>query len=123
MQKLILNDNIEIDVQEGVSLSNIQTIKESILDVDELKNKLTRKGNLDKVQFKQNDEVIGEYEDMILISPMLTIDEMENGKLLVTFGLREKTDIEKRLDYLEESQEIQDGAIADLGSVVSEISM
>lgn len=123
MQKLILNDNTEIEVQEGVSLSNIQTIKDSMLDVDDLKTKLTTKGNLDKIKFMQDLEVVGEYENMILISPMLTIDETDEEKLLVTFGLREKTDIEKRLDAIEESQLIQDGAIADLGSVIGEMSV
>lgn len=123
MQKLILNDNTEIEVQEGVSLSNIQTIKDSMLDVDELKTKLTEKGNLDRIKFMQDLEVVGEYENMVLISPMLTIDETDEEKLLVTFGLREKTDIEKRLDAIEESQLIQDGAIADLGSVIGEMSV
>lgn len=123
MQKLILNDKTEIEVQEGVSLSNIQTIKNNMVEVDDLKTKLTKKGNLNSVQFKQDEEVVGEYENMILVSPMFTIDALEEEKLLVTFGLREKTDVEKRLDALEESQTIQDGAIADLGSVIGEMSI
>ncbi len=133
MQKLILNDKTEIEVQEGVSLSNIQTIKNNMLEVDELKTKLTTEGNLDKIQFKQNDEVIGEYENMILSSPMFMIDEIKSTpeneieeKLVVTFKLREKTEIEKieeRLNSLENCQLIQDGAIADLGSIIGEMSL
>lgn len=123
MQKMILKDKTEIQVQEGVSLSDIQTIKNSMSEVEELKSKLTQKGNLDAVTFMQDETPVGQYENMALISPMLTLDETDDGKLLVSFGIREKTDIEKRLDALEESQTIQDGAIADLGSVIGEMSL
>lgn len=120
---MILKDKTEIQVQEGVSLSDIQTIKNSMSEVEELKSKLTQKGNLDAVTFMQDETPVGQYENMALISPMLTLDETDDGKLLVSFGIREKTDIEKRLDALEESQTIQDGAIADLGSVIGEMSL
>ncbi len=123
MQKMILKDKTEIEVQEGVSLSDIQTIKNNMSEVEELKNKLTTKGNLDSVIFMQDETPVGEYEDMVLNSPMLIINETEDQKLSVSFGIREKTDIEKRLDTLEESQAIQDGAIADLGSVIGEMSL
>lgn len=120
---MILKDKTEIEVQEGVSLSDIQTIKNNMSEVEELKNKLTTKGNLDSVIFMQDETPVGEYEDMVLNSPMLIINETEDQKLSVSFGIREKTDIEKRLDTLEESQAIQDGAIADLGSVIGEMSL
>ena len=42
--------------------------------------------------------------------------------MVVTISLREKTDIEKRLDALEESQQIQDGAIEDIGMVLSDMA-
>ena len=35
---------------------------------------------------------------------------------------REKTDLEIRVDALEESQDVQDGAIEDLGAAVSEMT-
>lgn len=45
-----------------------------------------------------------------------------NGAVTASFSVREKTDVEKRLDALEAGQNIQDGAIEDLGNVVSELS-
>ena len=45
--------------------------------------------------------------------------DLVDGKVEATFSLREKTELEKRLDAIEEGQSIQDGAIADLGEVVS----
>ena len=125
MQKLILSDKTEITIQEGASLSNISTIQNSMIDIETLKNKLLKKGNLDKVIFKQDDMVVGEYFDLVLINNQISLIENINGKttnmdgkILVVFGFREKTDIEKRLDKIEKDQLIQDSAIADLGSVV-----
>ena len=125
MQKVILNDKTEIIIQEGASLSSISTIQNSMIDIETLKNKLLKKGNLDKVIFKQDDIVIGEYFDLVLINNQISLVENidgqitnTDGKILVVFGFREKTDIEKRLDKIEKDQLIQDSAIADLGSVV-----
>ena len=47
------------------------------------------------------------------------------GKYLMAytpFSFREKTDTEKRLDALEEGQEVQDEAINDLGTATSELA-
>jgi hypothetical protein len=57
---------------------------------------------------------------MKLTNPVCHIEQAESGVVIV-FGLEEKSDIEKRLDDLEDGQETQDGAIADLGEAVSEI--
>ena len=43
----------------------------------------------------------------------------KDGTVITTYCLREKTDMEKRLDNVEAGQAIQDGAIADLGEVSS----
>jgi hypothetical protein len=40
---------------------------------------------------------------------------------MVVISLREKTAVELRLYALEESQETQDGAIADIGQALSDI--
>ena len=48
--------------------------------------------------------------------------DLVDGNVEATFSLREKTEVEKRLDAIEEGQNIQDGAIADLGDVVSTIA-
>lgn len=120
MQQLILNDNYEIDIQEESSIDNIRIIKDNILELNDIMERLKIKGNLDVIKFKQNNEIISEYKDLILISPMFTINETYDEKILITFGLREKTSIEKRLDALEKNQEIQDEAISGLNSIINE---
>ena len=59
---------------------------------------------------------------MILERPMFKEVDTVNGAVTASFSVREKTDVEKRLDALEAGQNIQDGAIEDLGNVVSELS-
>ena len=76
-------------------------------------------GNLKTVQFKHGDEVNGEYTDLTREGMLFTGVDLADGKVEATFWLREKTELEKRLDAIEEGQSIQDGAIADLGEVVS----
>lgn len=123
MQKLILNDKTEIVIENGASLGNIRTIKNNVTEVESLRAVLKKKDNLKSIQFKQDDTVVATYSDLILISPMLEIYDNHDGKLTVQFGFREKTEIEKRIEALEESQTIQDGAIADLGSIIGELSI
>ena len=43
-----------------------------------------------------------------------------DGVITVEFGLRESSDLEKRIKSLEETQAIQDRAIAGLGEAISE---
>ena len=60
---------------------------------------------------------------MILETPLFRNVDIDNdGKVVANFSLREKTDIEKRLDAIEAGQTLQDGAIRDLGDVVSTIA-
>jgi len=40
----------------------------------------------------------------------------------VRMHFREKTDVELRLDALEQSQDVQDGAIEDIGTVLSDMA-
>lgn len=77
--------------------------------------------NLADVKF-QNDAgaVIGSYADLVLVSE--TSRETSDGAVQTTFSFREKTDTEKRLDALEEGQEVQDEAINDLGTATSELA-
>lgn len=60
---------------------------------------------------------VGTYKDLVLVSETSVM--AANGTVTTTYSLREKTDVEKRLDNVEAGQAIQDGAIADLGEVSS----
>ena len=82
---------------------------------------LTESGNLDSVQFLSGEQVTGNYEGMVLTNPVCHIETI-GDTVTVVVAIREKTDVEKRLEALEAGQESQDGAIGDLGEVVSELA-
>ena len=116
-----LADGTRIPVEDGASLDHIEH-----LAVDEAAAltacaKFTPE-NLAHVEFSTDpeDEPHGVYENLALIEPP-TRQDTEDGKVLVTIRLREKTDLELRVDALEESQATQDGAIEDLGLAVSDM--
>ena len=77
--------------------------------------------NLAAVQIKTGDgTVAGNYTDLVLVSETSVV--AADGAVLTTYSLREKTAEEKRLDALEASQAVQDGAIGDLGEAVGTLS-
>lgn len=118
MHKLILNDTTEITIKEGASLENITATAADFQALGTIAGKLMAKGNLDTVKFLQDDIEFGVYSDMVLIRPVFReVDITEDG-VTASFGIREKTDIEKRLEIVENGQDIQDGAIAELASIV-----
>lgn len=123
MEKMILSDNTEIEIKEGASIWDITAVANDFTALGTIAEALKKDKNLETVQFKTNDEVTGEYTNMILETPLFRNVDIDNdGKVVANFSLREKTDIEKRLDAIEAGQTLQDGAIRDLGDVVSTIA-
>lgn len=122
MDKMILTDKTEVVIKEGASLNNITTEVESFEALGSVAEALKKEGNLGIVQFLSGENVIGNYSDMVLESPLFREVDKQGETVTAVFALREKTNVEKRLDALEKGQDIQDGAIEDLGSVVSELS-
>lgn len=122
MNTFVLTDDYAIDIREGASTGAITAVVADFTSLGIVASKLTAAGNMDSVQFKTGDVVTGEYANMKLESPLFKAVDVVDGKVLATFGIREKTETEKRLDALESGQEIQDGAIGDLGEVVSTIA-
>lgn len=120
MDKMILKDNTEIKLQAGASLSAVTVKFDSKDDMLQAWKAMTPE-NLAEVKF-QNDAgaTIGAYTDLILVSE--TSQEASGGTVQTTFSFREKTDMEKRLDALEEGQAVQDEAINDLGTATSELA-
>lgn len=115
--KIILSNDYEIEIESGASLSDIRVIFETKYDMVSLWDMMTEE-NLKSVQVVNRDGItVATYSDLILVSE--TSRETTDGKIETRFNLREKTDTEKRLDALEEGQEVQDGAICDLGAAVS----
>lgn len=124
MDKLILVNNTEVTIQSLSSLSDIKVISDTKYDMISVWDMLTE-DNLKTVQIKNSEGlVLANYSDLVFVSETSTVIKNENNvkKILTSFHLREKTDVEKRLDALEDGQEVQDGAIMDLGEVVSELS-
>ena len=120
MDKMILKDNTEIELQAGASLSAVTVKFGSKDDMLQVWKTMTS-DNLEEVKF-QNDAgaTIGEYTALVLVSE--TSLEASDGTVQTTFSFREKTDTEKRLDALEEGQTVQDEAINDLGTATSELA-
>lgn len=114
--KIILSNNYEIEIESGASLSDIRVISDTKYDMLTAWDMMTAE-NLSSVHVVNGDGLtVGTYSDLILVSETST---EKDGKIETSFNLREKTETEKRLDALENGQEVQDGAISDLGAAVS----
>ena len=108
--KIVLKDKTEIELEAGASLSDIKVISASKADMIDVWNKMTV-DNLSSAQILNGAGLVcGTYTDLALVSETST--EREDGTILTSFYLREKTDLEKRVDVL-------DGAVNDLGVATS----
>ena len=120
MDKIILRDNTEIEVLQMPTLGNITVLAADVVAIQALKDQLTA-DNLEEVTIKNDaGNTVGIYEGLVLQEPW-TIRWTDDG-VLTTFGLREKTEVEKQMEAFKAEQAIQNGAIDDLGTVVSDIA-
>lgn len=121
MPYIKLADGTQIPIEDGASLDRVEHIAKDETAALAVGAAFTPE-NLTHVEFSTDpeDEPHGVYENLALIEPP-TRQDTEDGKVLVTIRLRGKTDLELRVDALEESQAVQDGAIEDLGLAVSDI--
>ena len=109
MEKLILADGSEIEIQDGATLNSVIVLMDSYAGIGDLALKLTDE-NLSKIQFETDDR-IRETENMALKEPNFFVTKLDNGKIQCIFGLREKTREEiyhdsviSALGYLSETQ-------------------
>ena len=118
--KMILKDNTTIELEAGAYLSNIQAVAADRAGMVAIWKKMTA-DNLSSVQIQTGDGLtVGTYTDLVLVSETSTVSP--DGSVLTSYRLREKTDEEKRLDALEEGQEVLDGAVNDLGKATSALA-
>lgn len=118
--KLILKDGTTIELESGSSLDAIKAATENRETMLKQWEMLTPE-NLKEVKAQNGDGLtIGIYKELVLLSETSVV--ASDGSVLTTYSLREKTDTERRLEALEAGQEIQNGAISDLGSVTSAIA-
>ena len=115
--KLILKDGAAIELEAGASLGAIQVSASDRSGMLQVWEKVTE-GNLAEVNIQNGSGLtVGSYKNLVLVSETSIVKK--DGTVITTYCLREKTDMEKRLDNVEAGQAIQDGAIADLGEVSS----
>ena len=98
MEKIILSDKTEIEVQT----SGIQSITAEVAGYTALATLAERltKDNLKKVQIMSDDAETGIYENMILREPNFAVT-VRTDHLDVTFGIREQTAQEKQQESVE----------------------
>lgn len=122
MEKIIFADKTEITIKAGAALAEITTTVEDFTALGTLAETLRKKDNLKVVKFVSDDIITGEYEDLKLLVPLFKNVDFEGERVSATFGLAEKTEIEKEIELIKAGQALQDGAIKDLGDVVSAIA-
>ena len=120
--KLVLADSTQIELQGGAALGYM---KAQYADKDAMVadwDKITPE-NLAAVQIMTDGTVTGNYEDLILESETSTLQP--DGSVDTVWNIREKTELEKlqeEIAQIREGQDIQDGAIADLGETVNTLA-
>ena len=119
MDKLKFVDGTIIDIGEGASLGEVTHIATNEANALYVCGKVTAE-NVSTLQFLHGEAVTGDYQNVIVAAPT-TREDGEGETVIVRMHFREKTDVELRLDALEEGQTVQDGAIEDIGAVLSDI--
>lgn len=120
MDKIKLVDGTTIDIEDGASLNNVTHIATNEANAMFVCGKITPE-NVEHLDFLHGDAVTGQYDGIAISSPT-TREDGENGTIIVRMHFREKTDVELRLNALEQSQDVQDGAIEDIGTVLSDMA-
>ena len=120
MDKLKFTDGTVIDIEEGASLGEVTHIATNEANAMYVCGKVTAE-NVSTLQFLHGEAVTGDYQNVVIAYPT-TREDGEGETVIVRMHFREKTDLEMRVDALEESQEIQDGAIEDIGTVLSDLA-
>ena len=119
MQKIVFTDKTEFEILEGASLGNITVLCKDFTALGKFTTALKKKGNLDTVQFKQDEQVTGEYEKLLLASSTyFNVDVDEANKVLASFSLREKSKLEVAVEAIQADQITQDGAIMELAEMI-----
>lgn len=122
-EKLILSNNSEIEIESGSSLSDIRVLSETKFDMVALWDMMTD-SNLKAVTIQNMDgSVVGNYSSLTMVNE--TSIEQKDGKILTSFNLREKTEVEllrEEVNELKKGYEVHTGAIDDLGVITSALS-
>lgn len=107
MDELKLFDGNIISINDGASLGYIESIAANEAEALTICEWLTP-FNCSHVEFLHDGQVSGIYDDVVIVdTPSRTT--LEDGKVLVAFGLRQKSELEIRVDtHDEEITELQE---------------
>lgn len=115
MQKIVFTDKTEFEILEGASLGNIIVKCNDFTALGNFTTALKKKGNLDSVQFKQDEQITGEYKKLLLSSSIyFNVDMDETGKVFASFSLREKTETEKQIETLSQRADVTEAALQEV---------
>lgn len=112
-------DRTRIGLEDYSSLDNLMHIAENDVAAVVVCEKVIPE-NVSRIEIFHENERAALYTDLTIASVPIRYTN-EDGTVTVVIKLREKTSIEHRLDVLEESQSVQDGAIEDLGLAMSDM--
>ena len=99
MEKLILADGTEIEVQDGARLLAVVVEVKDYIELAALAGDLTKE-NLSSVKFLKDDTVNAEYTNLLLTLPHFQVMQKPDY-LEVTFGLRERTQEEEEQEKVQ----------------------
>lgn len=120
---MILKDGTIIELESSSSLGDIRVMAPDRTAMLAIWAQLTP-DNLSVVQIKNGDGLVaGNYTDLVLDAETSVV--ASDGTVRTSYHLRPKTDLERlteRMDAVETGQDVQDGAINDLGTAVGEIA-
>lgn len=119
---LQLRDGTSINLQQGSNLSNLGVTSLSKEDMVSVWDKLTNDNLMEVKILNADGDVVGNYNNLVLESETSVVNQ--DNTITTKFNLREKTEVEllkEEIERMKTNQEVMDGAIMDLGSVVSEM--
>ncbi len=117
-EKIVLKDGAEIEIENGAVENCIQVMIPDLDGLKDLFGKLSE-ANLESYKIKNADGLTcATYENKYVKNAL--VEQKEDGTL-VSFNLVDVDMVSKRLEALELQQEVQDGAIDDLGIALSEM--
>ena len=113
--KIKLEDNTELTVTESCTATTITAEFDTAAEIEDNRQKLTDK-NLSEFKFvNDNGNIIGNYENYTFDN--VTYTEKDN-KFIAVYHLHKYSDIEVRLNAIEEGQATQNDAIAEMSEVI-----
>ena len=119
MNRLKFNDGTIINIEDGATLGEVVHIADNNPDAIYICSLVTP-ANVNHLEFLIDENVVGVYDNIAVAAPA-TRENGDGETVIVRMHFREKDPIEVRVDALEESQEIQDGAIEDIGAALSDL--